>query len=96
MIRLTELECTDGTAVVRIEGNLTADTLLVLGQALEEYQQRGIGAVNLAADGVISIDRLALEAWTEKRPPDPSLCFLTSRVALHQLLEGCGVKAALQ
>jgi hypothetical protein len=92
MIRLGELECAAGTALVKVEGNLTPDTLLVLGQTLADYQQRGIGAVNLAADGVVSIDRLALEAWLRENPPQPELRVLTARVVLHQLLASCGVK----
>lgn len=96
MIRLTELSCAAGAAVVKVEGNLTGDTLQILGQTLADYQQRGVGEVKLMADGVVSIDRLALEAWTEGMPPEPSLCFLTSRVVLHQLLESCGVKVVLQ
>lgn len=96
MIRLSELERAAGTAVVKIEGNLTADTLLILSQTLADYQQRGIREVGLMADGVVSIDRLALEAWLRETPSQIGLSFLTSRVVLHQLLEGCGVKVVLQ
>ena len=39
MIRLTELSCTAETAVVKAEGSLTMDTLLILGQTLADYQQ---------------------------------------------------------
>lgn len=96
MIRLSEMECTAGTAVVKVEGNLTADTLLILSQTLAGYQQRGVREVHLMADGVVSIDRLALETWLRASPPQIGLSFLTSRVVLHQLLEGCGVKVVLQ
>lgn len=96
MIRLSEMECAAGTAVVKVEGNLTTDTLLILGQTLADYQQRGAQEVRLMADGVVSIDRLALEAWLQEIPPELELSFLTSRAVLHQLLEGCGVKVVLQ
>ncbi len=96
MIRLTELSCTAGVTVVKVEGNLTGDTLQILGQTLADYQQRGIGAVNLVADGVVAIDRLALEAWLRETPPQAELTFLTSRTVLHQLLANCGVKVVLQ
>jgi hypothetical protein len=96
MIRLTELSCTAQVAVAKVEGNLTGDTLQILGQTLADYQQRGIGAVNLVADGVVSIDRLALEAWLRDNPPQIELSFLTSRVLLHQLLGNCGLKVVLQ
>lgn len=96
MIRLSELEYAAGTALVKVEGNLTADTLLILSQTLADYQQRGVREVRLLADGVVSIDRLALEAWLRETPPQLELSFLTSRVVLHQLLENCGVKVVLQ
>lgn len=95
MIRLTELSCMAGTAVVKVEGSLTRDTLLVLGQALSDYQQREVREVHLMADGVVSIDSLALNAWLRETPPEVKLFFLTSRMVLHQLLESCGVKAVL-
>ena len=96
MIRLSEMACADGSALVKLEGNLIADTLLVLGQTLADYQQRGVQEVRLMADGVVSIDRLALEDWLRQTPPQVAFSFVTSRVVLHQLLESCGVKVVLQ
>lgn len=96
MIRLSEMECTAGTAVIKVEGNLIEDTLQVLGQTLADYQHRGVREVRLMADGVVSVDRLALEAWLRETPPQIGLSFLTSRGVLYQLLEGCGVKVVLQ
>lgn len=92
MIRLTELALAAARVRVKVEGNLTRDTLPVLDQALAAYQQQGVREIELMADGVVSIDRLALEAWWRETPPQVRFTFFTSRGVLHQLLANCGVK----
>ena len=91
MIRLTELERTAPRAVVKIEGYLTESTLLVLTQALAEYQQAGIRQVQLMADGLQLIDPVALEQALPRFPPDLQLSFRTSRLVVKQLLEDRGL-----
>ncbi|MCC7263295.1 MAG: hypothetical protein IT369_12320 [Candidatus Latescibacteria bacterium] len=92
MIRLSELGCETERVWVKVEGTLTRDTLPILAQSLADQQQRGMREVLLMADGVVSIDRLALEAWLRETPPQVEFCFVTSRVVLHQLLTSCGVR----
>lgn len=92
MIRLTELEGTAPRAVVKLEGYLTESTLQVLVQALAEYQQAGIGQVQLLADGLQLIDPMALEQALPRFPPGLQLSFHTSRLVVRQLLEDRGLK----
>jgi hypothetical protein len=91
MIRLTELERREATAVVKAEGSLTASTLQVLEQALAEYQQQGISEVQLWADGLLSVDQMALEKARQRFPAGLEISFHTSRLVLQKLLENCGV-----
>lgn len=91
MIRLTELECTAPRAVVKIEGYLTESTLLVVVQALAEYQQGGIQEVQFMADGLHLIDPVALEQTLPHFPPSLQISFHTSRLVIGQMLADRGL-----
>lgn len=95
MIRLTELEATEQAVTVKIEGYLTEATLQVLDQALSSYQERRLTEVRLMADGLLSVDRRALEQGKKRFPQGLKVTFHTSRIALHYLLESCGLEVVL-
>ncbi|MBI2502634.1 MAG: hypothetical protein HYW07_05305 [Candidatus Latescibacteria bacterium] len=90
MIRLTELERRSQAVVVKVEGSLTASTLQVLEQSLAEYQQQGVREVQLWADGLLSVDQLALEKAQQRFPAGLDISFHTSRLVMQKLLENCG------
>lgn len=92
MIRLTELECTNQLAVVKIEGQLTETSFQVFGQSLVDYQRRGIEEVRFMADGLLSIDRRALDHARPHFPEQVKFSFHTSRIALQQVLAGCDLE----
>jgi hypothetical protein len=95
MIRLTELETTEQVVTVKIEGYLTEATLQVLEEALSSYQQRSLTEVRLMADGLLSVDRRALERGKKRFPQGLKVVFHTSRIALQYLLESCGLEVVL-
>ncbi len=96
MIRLTELELKDREVTIKIEGYLTEASLKVLEDVLAEYAQRKILQVRLMADGLLSVDRHALQGRTDGFPHGLSLHFYTSRIALQHLLHSCGLQVTLQ
>jgi hypothetical protein len=89
------LERSEATAVVKAEGSLTASTLQVLEQSLAEYQQQGVQEVQLWADGLLSIDQLALEKARQRFPAGLAISFHTSRLVMQKLLENCGATVIL-
>lgn len=91
MIRLTELERTAHTVVVKIEGYLIEATLQVVLQTLVEYQEAGIQEVQFMADGLHLIDPLALEQALPRFPRNLRISFYTSRLVVKQLLEDRGL-----
>lgn len=94
MIRLTEIKRQDDQLVVKIEGNLTTSTLQVVEQALITYKEQRITAVYFDADGLVSVDRRALETARTRFPDGLAITFHTSRIALQQLLKSCGLTVA--
>lgn len=96
MIRLTELEVKDREVTIKIEGYLTEASLKVLDDILAEYTQRQIHKVHLMADGLLSIDRHALQGRPNGFDHGISLQFYTSRIALQHLLHSCGFQVNLQ
>jgi len=96
MIRLTELELKDREVTIKIEGYLTEASLKVLDEVLAEYAQRHIRRVHLMADGLLSIDRHAVQEHPNGFSPELSLSFYTSRIALQHLLHSCGLQVTLQ
>lgn len=95
MIRLTELECTERLAVVKIEGQLTEASFQVFEQSLVEYRRRGMEEVRFMADGLLHIDRRALELIRPRLPTGLRFSFHTSRIALQKMLESCGLEVVL-
>lgn len=100
LIRLTKIKRQHNTAlehtalIVKIEGYLTQSTLQVVDQALTSYKEQKITAVYFDADGLVSVDRRALEAARLRFPDDLTITFHTSRIALQQLLKSCGLEVA--
>jgi hypothetical protein len=94
LIRLTEIKRQDSQLVVKIEGYLTDSTLQVVDQALTTYKDQQITAVYFDADGLVSVDRRALEAAQIRFPTGLAITFHTSRIALQQLLKSCGLDVA--
>lgn len=95
MIRLTELQCSDGRAVLRLEGTLTQDAFNVLNDTLKAYTRRHITRIQLDADGLTSIDRVAVQRWRDSLPSVPELFFHTSRTVLKNLLEDANLTVVL-
>ena len=90
MIRLTELERQPRTAVVRVEGNLTGDGLVLLAGELRRYREAGCERVLLEADGLQLVSHRihADVAW----PEGLEVRFATSRPPLARLLAGYGLR----
>ncbi len=95
MIRLTELDRQDRALVVKIEGYFTVATLQILDQALVNYQARDLEMICFEVNGLISVDRYALEMARDRFPRDLAISFKTRRIALQQLLDSCGLKVEL-
>lgn len=95
MIRLTELDQQDQVLNVKIEGHFTAATLQILGQALVNYQARNLEMICCEVNGLISVDRYALEKARDRFPHGLEISFKTRRIALQQLLNSCGFKVEL-
>gem|GEM_PF-2364583 len=95
VIRLTELRREPPLIAIKLEGYLTQETLQVLNDSLTDYEQAGFHTVQLLADGLISADRLALQAWHQQISSQLDVQFHTSRLALKHLLEGCHLPVVL-
>lgn len=95
MIRLTELGREGRRASVRLEGSLTRAGLSALRTALLELRAAQLDSVDVAADGIILVDRLAMREWPDVVPDGLSLSFTTTRRSLAQLLVSCGVDVEL-
>ena len=89
MIRLTETGGHDDEVTVRVEGDLDAQGLQVVTQAVGRYARRGVGTVVLEADGVVSVDTRALRHWTGV--DGAALVVRTSRPFLREQLDGAGL-----
>ena len=95
MIRLTELGRHHTEARVRLEGALTGAGLEVLRTALEALRDEGIESVDVEADGLVLVDRLALRQEPTVTPAGLTLRFTTTRRSLRQLLADTDVDVRL-
>ena len=91
MIRLTEEGREQARVDLKLEGSLTKETLAIVDGLLADYRGEGVGLVRLGVDGLVSVDRLALQKWHAGLPARPRIVFCASRVAVEVLLESCSI-----
>lgn len=92
MIRITEQTLQRHCLKLKLEGSLTHETLDVLDETLKSYGEQGVEQVQLQVDGLVSVDRLAVQDWYKARPTVPLVSFCTSKTAVQVLLESCAIE----